>query len=459
MPEVSGANPNLKSGELVRELGVAASTAIVVGTIIGSGIFRVPSSMLVAVGSPKMVYLAWIVGGLLSFAGALTYAELGAMKPQAGGEYVYVRDGYGPLWGFLYSWTWFTVAKPASIATITTGLTDALSALPHFGFLSNRLAGLEHGPSYAQLVAIAATILITFINYIGVRRAGTFQVVFTVLKVIMLIVIAIIGFSYSAGTFANFKTSIPASGSGFMIALVAALWAYDGWNDLNMVAGEVANPQKNIPFALIAGVAIVAGLYMLMNAAIQYVLPSAQIAASKSPASAMTQAVLGAGGAALITAGIALSMLVTLNGTIMSGARVPYAMARDGYFFSALADVHPVFRTPSTSLVVQAVLAIILLLAAATFKELLELAIFSEWLFYMIAASTVFVFRKREPDLPRPYRTWGYPVVPALFVMAAAVLLYQTFMENVRNSTMGSLVILAGVPVFYYFKRKRMFTH
>jgi basic amino acid/polyamine antiporter, APA family len=250
---------------------------------------------------------------------------------------------------------------------------------------------------------------------------------------------------------------------------VAALWAYDGWNDLNMVAGEVSEPQRNIPIALIAGVAIVGGLYMLMSAAIQYVLSANAIAASKSPASAMTQAVLGSTGAILITVGIALSMLVTLNGTIMSGSRIPFAVARDGYFFESLATVSPRFRTPSISILVQAVLAILLLLAAASFKQLLELAIFAEWVFYMIAASTIFVFRKRDPAATRPYRTWGYPVVPALFIASSAVLLYYTFMESARTpflpkyaagfvnslASVGLLLILLGIPVFLLFAGKR----
>lgn len=453
MPDTSVDKPDLS-----RELGVSASVAIVVGTIIGSGIFRVPSTMMLAVGSAQMVYLAWIVGGILSFAGALTYAELGAMKPQAGGEYVYIRDSYGPLWSFLYAWTWFAVAKPASIATVTTGLTDALSTLPGFGGLTEKTFQAGWAPTYAQLVAIAVTIFISLLNYWGIRKAGTFQVIFTVMKIAMLLVIAAIGFSYSAGTFHNFTTTVPPT-SGFMIALVAALWAYDGWNDLNMVAGEIKDPTRNIPIGLIVGVAIVAVLYMLMNAAIQYVLPASAIAASRSPASAMTQVVLGTGGAIIITAGIALSMIVTLNGTIMSGSRIPFAVARDGYFFEALATVHPRFKTPSTSIFVQALLAILLLLVAATFKELLELAIYSEWLFYMIAASTIFVFRYREPDVPRPYRTWGYPVVPALFIIASAILLYFTFMENVKNSLSGTVVILAGIPIYLYFRAKRNKAH
>src|SRR6266404_3862389 len=436
--------------DLARELGLSASVAVVVGTIIGSGIFRVPSTMTIAVGSPKIVFIAWIVGGFLSFFGALTYAELGAMKPQAGGEYVYIRDAYGPLMGFLYAWTWLLIAKPASIATITTGLTDALSAVPSFHFLASSAGPL----TWAQWTAIAATIFISLINYVGVRRAGMFQVVFTTLKVAMILAIAFIGLTYARGSWSNFATSIPAQ-SGFIVALVAALWAYDGWNDLNMVAGEISEPKRNIPIALSAGVAIVAGMYMVMNAAIQFVLPAAAIAASRSPASAMTQAVLGSTGAVLITVGIALSMLVTLNGTIMSGSRIPFAVARDGYFFQTLAIVNPRFHTPSVSIGVQAVLSIILLMAAASFKELLELAIFSEWLFYMIAASTIFVFRRREPDAVRPYKTWGYPVVPALFILSAAILLYYTFAENVRNSLMGSLVILAGVPIFLYFKKQK----
>lgn len=448
---------------LSRDLGLGASMAIVVGTIIGSGIFRVPSTMTLAVGSPKIVFLAWLVGGVLSFFGALTYAELGALKPEAGGEYIYVRDGYGPALGFLYAWTWFVIAKPASIATITTGLTDALSALPHFGFLASRFAGLR----YAQWIAIAATILISLLNYLGVKRAGMFQVIFTSLKVAMIIGVALIGFSYAQGSWGNFATSIPPR-STFMAALVAALWAYDGWNDLNMVAGEVREPRRNVPIALIGGVAIVGALYVAMNAAIQYVLPASAVAAAKSPASAMTQAVLGPGGAAIITIGIALSMLVTLNGTVLSGSRIPFAVARDGYFFDALANVSPRFRTPSIALLAQAVLAILLLLAAAGFKQLLELAIFAEWLFYMIAASTVFIFRKREPDAERRFRVWGYPFVPALFIAASALLLYSTFMESAKSPFIGTtpslfnslafaglLVIVAGWPVYALFARRR----
>jgi len=444
--------------ELARDLGVSHAGAIVVGTIIGSGIFLVPAEMMQAVGSAKLVYLAWLVGGLLSFFGALTYAELGAMKPQAGGEYVYVRDGYGPLAGFLYAWTWFIIAKPASIATVTIGLVRILGTFPTFAFFSNPVISRPFAIGYGQLVAIAATVLISLLNYVGIKKAGEFQLVFTLLKVAIILGIVVIGFSYRGGSWSHFAGTYAAAKGGiggFMAALVAALWAYDGWNDLNMVAGEIRQPERNIPIALIVGVATVGALYMLVNAAVQFVLPVAAIAASARPASDAIGLVWGTLGAGLVSAAMAVSMLVTLNGTIMSGARVPFAVARDRYFFSALAEVHPRFHTPSVAIAVQAALSILLLLLGGNFRQLFSLAIFAEWLFYMIAGSTVFIFRRRDPQAARPYRVWGYPFVPALFVLSSALLLYYTFTDNLRNSGLGCLVILAGIPVFYAFARRR----
>jgi APA family basic amino acid/polyamine antiporter len=444
--------------ELARDLGLSHAGAVVVGTIIGSGIFLVPTEMMQAVGSARLVYLAWLVGGLLSFFGALTYAELGAMKPQVGGEYVYVRDAYGPLAGFLYSWTWFLIAKPASIATVTTGIARILQTFPVFAFFSHAWISQPFRINYGQLVAICATVLVSGLNYIGVRRAGEFQLLFTLVKIATILAIVAVGFSYSAGTWANFATDFAgAKGgvAGFFAALVAALWAYDGWNDLNMVAGEVRNPQRNIPLALIWGVATVGALYILVNAAVQYVLPAAAVAGSDRPAADAMALVLGRAGAGLVAAAMALSMLVTLNGTIMSGARVPFATARDGYFFKAIAEVQPRFRTPGVAIVVQCALAIVLLLLGGSFRQFFSLAIFSEWLFYMIAGSTVFIFRQREPNATRPYRVWGYPLVPAVFVLASAALLYYTFTDNLQSSLLGCLAILAGIPVFYFFARRR----
>jgi basic amino acid/polyamine antiporter, APA family len=450
--------PDKQTPDLARDLGLSHAGAVVVGTIIGSGIFLVPREMMQAVGSARLVYLAWMVGGLLSFFGALTYAELGAMKPQAGGEYVYVRDAYGPLGGFLYAWTWFLIAKPASIATVTTGLVRILGTFAFFRFFSQPCLAHPWTVTYGQLFAIAAAILVSWLNYIGIRKAGEFQFVFTLLKVATILGIVAVGFASGGGSWANFSTEfVGAKGgvAGFFAALVAALWAYDGWNDLNMVAGEIRNPQRNIPLSLIWGVATVGMLYILVNAAVQYVLPAAAVAASERPASDAVALVLGSAGASLVSAAMAISMLVTLNGTIMSGARVPFAMARDGYFFKSIAAVHPRFRTPSIAIIVQCILAIILLLLGGNFRQFFSLAIFAEWLFYMIAGSTVFIFRNRDPHADRPYRVWGYPFVPAVFVMVSAVLLFFTFQDNLPNSAYGIVAILAGIPVFYFFDSRR----
>ena len=445
---------NFTAPDLPRVLGASHATAIVVGTIIGSGIFLVPSEMMQAVGSSTLVYAAWIVGGLLSLFGAMTYAELGSMMPYAGGEYVYLRGAYGDRTGFLYMWTWFAVAKPASIASVTSGLARTLGIFAVFHWLDRSAVGPV---LWSQIFAIAMTWLVTWLNYLGIKKAGDFQVVFTVLKGILILVVAGFCFSSSLGHFNNFATSIiphPGGLGGFMIALIATLWAYDGWNDLTMVAGEVKHPERNLPIALIGGLFIVGILFMATNAAIQYILPAAQIAANPRPAVAALSVVAGPAGASLVAAGMALSIFVTLNGTIMSGARIPFAAARDRLFFPRFASIHPKYQSPSYSLIIQAVLSSILLLALGRFQQLFELAVFSEWLFYMLTATTVFIYRRRQPNAPRPYRVWGYPVLPAIFVLSAAGVLVSSFAGNLQGSLIGSALILLGLPLYEWIKRK-----
>ena len=436
---------------LLRELGVSQACAVVVGTIIGSGIFLVPAEMMQAVGSAKVLYLVWIVGGLLSFFGALTYAELGAMKPQAGGEYVYVRDAYGPLAGFLYAWTTFLISKPASIATITTGLVRILGTFAVFSFFDSHVVGPI---KYGQLVAVAAAVLISFLNYIGIKKAGEFQLIFTLLKIAIVLGIVFVGFTYVGGSWMHFaETYAGAKGgiTGFMAALVAALWAYDGWNNLNMVSEEIREPERNIPIALIVGVATVGALYMLVNAAVQFVLPANAVAASPRVASDAIGIVLGSAGAAIVSAGMALSMLVTLNGTTMSGARVPFAVARDRYFFSALAEVHPRFHTPAMAILAQAVIAALFALTGQ-YRSLYQKVIFSEFLFYALCTAGVFVLRRKRPDLPRPYRTWGYPLVPALFVALSVAVLLNLFYHERQDSMWGVVLVATGVPAYLLWK-------
>ncbi len=444
--------------QLVRALGVSHASSVVVGTIIGSGIFLVPTEMMQAVGSSRLVYLAWLVGGVLSFFGAVSYAELAAMKPQAGGEYVFVRDGYGPLGGFLYAWSWFTVVKPAGMAAIAMGLARILGTFSALSFLPHPVLRWPILVTWAQIVAMAAVIFISTLNYVGVKKAGEFHLFFTLLKIAIILAIVGVSFAYVRGGWVNFASHYEGARGGFggfMTALIAALWAYEGWNLVTMLAAEIKNPQRNLPIALIAGVSAVAVLYILMYTAVQFVMPAAGIAASPQPASRAMELAMGPVGAAIVSAGMALSMLVTLNGSTMTGARVPFALARDGYFFAGLARVHERFHTPSTALVAQGILALLFVLFGGTFQDLFSLSLLAAWLFYLLATAAVFILRRKEPQAPRPYRTWGYPVVPVLFMLAAGLVLYYTFRENLRNSITGSLLIVAGIPLFWFFARRR----
>jgi APA family basic amino acid/polyamine antiporter len=443
--------------ELPRVLNASHATSIVVGIIIGSGIFLVPREMMAAVGSLRLVYAVWIAGGLLSLFGAMTYAEIAAARPKYGGEYAFLRDAYGDLAGFLYMWTQIMVAKPASLATIAAGLARVLATFAVFSSFGR--------PAFAHLVwgqifALAVTWFITILNILGTRNSANVQLVLTWLKGLLIVVIA--GFCFGGagqhGSWHNFATDFAGARggfTGFMIAMVAALWAYDGWSDVVTLAGEVERPQRSMPLALVGGVAIVGALFMLTNAAIQYVLPAATIAAADRPAADAMRLVAGHWGGTLVSLGMAVSIAATFVGSSLSGARVPFAAARDGLFFRQLAYVSPRFHTPAASLVLQAVLTSLLLLFIGKFQALFSLAIFAEWLFYALTASTVFVFRRRDPGGVRPYSVWGYPVVPALFILAAAVLLMFSFHDQLRNSLIGSAVILLGIPVHYLFQRMR----
>ena len=312
---------------------------------------------------------------------------------------------------------------------------------------------------WAQVFAIAATWLITALNIVSTRESANVQTALTWLKVAMVLVIAALCFtSLRHGSLHNFATVFGGARggfSGFMIALIAALWAYDGWSDVSQMAGEVKDPQRALPLALVGGVAIVGVLYMLTNAAIQFILPAQTIANSARPAADALAVVAGHVGAALVSVGMAISICATFVGSSLSGARVPFAAARDGLFPAALARISPRFRTPSASLLLQAGLSTLLLLVIGKFQALFSLAIFSEWLFYALTAATVFVFRAREPHAFRPYRVTGYPVVPALFIAAAMVLLVFSYMDQPRNSLIGSAVILSGIPIFFATGRSR----
>ena len=454
MPPTSNA-PSKTLG-LVRDLGAAHAASIVIGVVIGSGIFLVPSEMMQAAGSARLVYLAWIIAGVFSFCGAVTYAELGAMKPQAGGEYVYIRDAFGPLAGFLTGWTWTIVVKPSSLAAISMGIVRILSSLPAFSFLALRAGALP--VTWGQIVAMGFVLFVSAINYIGVRRAGNFQLIFTVLKIALVLAIAALAFG-TAGDWGHFAQNYSGAAgglAGFVAAVTAALWAYDGWSDVNMVAEEVRDPQQNIPLALIGGLIVIGVLYMLVNAAVQYALPPSLVATSSSPMSdAVKISFLGGAAAIIVSVAMVISLTTSLNGVAMSGARMAFAMSRDGNFFQLLSKIHPRFRTPHVAIAVQASLSIIFLLLGGNFRQLFTLALFAEWLSYIAASSALFVFRARSFTLDRRYRFWEYPLAPALFIVASGPLLYYTFTRNLHNSIWGSLVILAGIPVYFGFALRR----
>ena len=446
--------------ELPRVLSTRHATSVVIGIIIGSGIFLVPREMMAAVGSSTMVYAVWITGGLLSLFGAMTYAEIASAHPHYGGEYAFLRDAYGDTTAFLYMWTWVLITKPASLATVAFGFVRVLGTFAILRFFTQPALGPI---TWAQLVAIAVTWAMTALNIVSTLESANIQLALTWLKALLILVIA--GFCFFAaghhGALANFHTTVATHNTpiaGFMIALTAALWAYDGWTDVTQLAGEVKNPRRAFPIALIGGVSTVAILYMLTNAAIQYILPAAAIASSDRPAADAMRLVAGPWGAALVSVGMAVSIASTFVGSSLSGARVPFAAARDGLFFRQLAHVHPRFHTPSTALITQAVLSTLLLLAIGQFQSLFSLAIFAEWLFYALTASTIFVFRRRaNPERlasEPPFRTPGYPVIPILFIAAATLLLVFSFRDQPRNSLIGSAVILLGLPVHLLLRRR-----
>ena len=450
-----------KAPELKRELGAWAASSLVVGTVIGSGIFLVPRAMIQRVGTPEMVFLIFVFGGLLSLAGALSYAELAAALPEAGGEYAYLREAYGPMWGFLYSWTQMWVAKSGSIATLATGffyyLTNFFPALDRVFYTLPLPLGPNGGPlelRFGQLFAMALIMSLAWLNYYGVKLGGEVQVTVTVVKV------ALIGFIIVAGLgFGGTRSAVSASAAtpltmaGFFAALVAALWAYDGWNNVSMVASEVRSPQRNLPRALIGGTLVVIGIYLLANAAYFHVLTATEVGSSQRVAAEMMRRILGGAGANAVSIAAMISIFAALNGSILSGSRVPYAAARDGYFFRPIARVHPVFHTPSVSILALSAWAALLVLSGR-YEQLFTYVIFASWILYGMTTAAVIVLRKKRPDLSRPYRTIGYPFVPVLFVLVAIVLVLSTLLDSPRESLMGIGLILLGLPFYYYWRSR-----
>jgi APA family basic amino acid/polyamine antiporter len=476
---------------LIRGLGLLAAISIILGNVIGTGVFLKARVMTCNVGSPEWVLIAWIAAGALSLAGALTYAELAAMKPHAGGEYVFLRDAYGRVWSFLYGWMQMFIAKTGSQAAVAvafaTFLNDLLGGrlteridpatgekIKQFLFQTN-IFGYEYQLTSLQIIAVIMIVIVTIINCASVKSSGHIATFLTFVKIALVLLIGVGAFILADGTFAHFgmtnaggacedvaQTAMygvagTSFAAGFGAAMLGALWGYDGWNNLTLVAGEVKEPQRNIPLALIGGTILIIFLYVFINFAYFYVLDPTQIASvSKDSSVAREVAVrfLGAGAIVLMTAGLMASSLGTLHTSILTGARVPYAMAQDGLMVESLGKLSGT-RVPIGALIVQGIWACLLAISGS-FDTLTDYVIFGSWIFYAFVTASVFVFRKKYPDAERPYKAFGYPVVPLLFLLVAGWLLVNTMMSSPKQSFMGNFMILLGLPVYYYLTRNKL---
>ncbi len=467
-------NPNI---ELVRGLGLIAAASIVIGNVIGTGVFLKARVMTCNVGTPGRVVAVWVAAGVLSLAGALTYAELAAMMPRAGGEYVFIREAYGRASAFLYGWMQIFIAKTGSQASIAVALAIFLNEATKGAGATGALEGVffrvpvfgnEIAFGVQQLIALGAIALFTLINCASVAVSGRIASVLSVVKIALVLGIGVGAFLLAAnGSFANFNLSgagglcesVPETAragiAGFGAAMLGALWGYDGWNNLTLVAGEVKNPQRNIPIALIAGMFTIITLYVFVNLAYFYALPPAEIASvskTSSVAAEVARTFLGPFAVGLIAACLVASSIGTLHTSILTGARVPYAMSRDRLFPAALAKLSARTRVPVAALVAQGVWACLLALSGS-FDTLTDYVIFGSWIFYGLTTASVFFFRRRMPDAERPYRAWGYPIVPAVFLLVTGWLLINTLFTSPRQSIIGIVLILIGLPFYWFLAR------
>ncbi len=457
---------------LIRGLGLIGAISIVIGNVIGTGVFLKTRVMICNVGSPGKVILVWVAAGILSLAGALTYAELAAMMPRAGGEYVFIREAYGPRWGFLYGWMQVFIAKTGSQASVAVALAiflnDLMGGALNQTFFSVPVFGYTIPFGYLQVVAISAIAIATLINFATVAVSGGVAAFLTVIKIALVLGLGFGAFFFArGGDWAHFSLSNVGGAcfgvgdaarfgiAGFGAAMLGALWGYDGWNNLTLVAGEVKNPQRNIPLALIGGMLVIITLYVFVNIAYFYALDPTTIAGiptSSSVAREVAMTFLGPVAISLVAAALLASSAGTLHTSVLTGARVPYVMARDRLFFQNLSRLSKRTHVPVGALILQGIWASILALSGS-FDTLTNYVIFGSWIFYGLTTASVFVFRKRMPDALRPYRAWGYPVVPVLFLLVTGALLVTTLWSNPVEALIGLALIAIGLPVYWYWSR------
>jgi basic amino acid/polyamine antiporter, APA family len=446
-------------GELLRALGARDGALITVGGIVGTGIFLTTSDMARALPHPGLVLLVWVFGGLLTLAGALTYAELGVMFPRAGGIYHFLKEAYGPLWGFLYGWAAFFVIMTGGIAAIAVGFGEYLGSFFPLFSTSRILLDVPVGSwhwtvSGGQLAGVLAILGLTVVNQMGVKEGAGVQNALTLLKIASLgafVLIAVLG---PVPERTPILSPLPPSAlTGFGIAMIAALWTYDGWYNLTFSAGEVKDPGRNLPIGIIAGTLIVVVLYTLVNVVYLGSLSIEAVAASPRIAETVAAVRLGEIGGRLLSAAVVISALGCLSSTILSCSRIYQPMAADGVFFRALTVIHPRWHTPARSLWAQSLWAVVLTVSG-TYNQLFTYVVFAGVLFHVGTGAAVFVLRRTRPDAPRPYRVWGYPVVPALFLLTSLVLVGNTLLERPRESLLGLGLVALGVPAYLYWRRR-----
>jgi basic amino acid/polyamine antiporter, APA family len=459
--------------QLIRGLGLIAAISVNVANIIGTGVFLKARVMTCNVGTPGKALMVWVIAGFLSLAGALTYAELLAMMPRAAGEYGIIRDAYGRPLSFIYGWAQFLIARTASAAALAVGFAIFLNDLVHGAldtvYFNYTFPG-GHVVSFGrlQLVALTAIVVTTLINCAAVRVSGGVASVLTGMKLVLLLGIGFGAFFYSGGDWSHLGmanaggtcegVAITTGGmAGFAAAMLGALWAYDGWNNITFLAGEVKNPGRNLPLALIGGGLVVMGLYLFVNVNYFHVLTPTEVAsvpASSSVAAEVVKRLLGAGAVTLMAAAMMTSSFGALHASLLATARIPYALAKDGLIIKSLAHVSPRTHVPVRALMVQMFWACVVALSGS-YDTITDYAIFALTLFYILVAGSIFLFRKRMPDAERPYRTWGYPFVPILFMLVSTWLIYQTIRNTPRQSAIGLGLILLGLPVYYLLSRSQ----
>ncbi|HUK02118.1 MAG TPA: amino acid permease [Steroidobacteraceae bacterium] len=454
--------------EFVQAISRLDATALVVGSMIGSGIFIVSADIARQVGSPAGLLLVWLVAGVTTVIGALTYSELAALFPRAGGQYVYLREGISPLFGYLFGWTLFTVIQTGTIAAVAVAFARFLSVLipgltpdVFLGFTVHLPSGpIEMGLSPQRLVAIACVIVLTWINVHGVRMAAFIQTTFTVIKVLSLAGLALVGLTlgrHASAIAANFGAGFWPQG-GFTLALlpvigtalVGALFSMDAWNNVGFASGELKQPRRDLPFAMAAGVLTVTTLYLLANLAYLSVLPLSAIASAPQDrvATATLEAIWGQPGLSIMAIAIIISTFGCNNGLILSGARVYYAMARDGLFFRRIGTLHPKHHTPAFALVMQALWTCVLCVSG-TYSQLLDYVIFAALVFYLLTAVGLFALRARRPDAERPVRVPGYPVLPAIYILLTGAIGIDLLIHKPQYSWPGLIIVAVGIPVYW----------